>query len=341
MPETRKIMSARANKPQRECLLLCPFEEPYNAICSQVFFPAISQAGFKPLRADQLQSSKPILELVTERIENCSVIVADISDSNPNVSYEIGIAHTLGRPVVMTFCGLADDIPFYFRPYKVIAYAMSGRFWKRQLLRDVVGALQNFESFSPRSDIPALGLSSYFDGDNDAFFRSIEREVDRCSVSMVFVGWGLAFLLAQRHELLKKIARRVDNCPKLRISVLLPQPRHPGLVVRIKEEMKAQHVGIVPDWPDTFFRFAKELETMVKPKNRRRVTVARISYLPTAMVLKMDDVFYFRPYGPPNTGGRHCPWLRILSDSAVESWVAYLQNMVDFALRDCRESANK
>lgn len=335
---SRPGRSAKTSESRGECLVLCPFSDGYDSLCSQTVFPAIATAGFRPLRADQLQSSRPILDLVTERIESCRAILADISEDNVNVGYEVGIAHTLGRPVVFISSVSPEMIPFYLKPYKIIHYRRTEPGWEAKLAREITQALGNLGPFAPNSNNPLLGLTHCFDGDNEAFFESIEREIARSESTIVLVGWGLAFLLAHRYDLLEKIARHVDTSPSLTVHVLLPRADHPGLLARIDEEAKVQTGFVLPNWHITFFEIAQDFSRMVNPANRERVTVERLSYLPTAMVVQIDSVFYFRPYGPPNRGGRHSPWLRILQESASPTWAAYLRNMVDFALLDVKSN---
>ena len=49
------------------------------------------------------------------------MVVCDCSDRNPNVFYEIGIAHTLGKEVVL-ITQSKDDIPFDLRHIRYVQY---------------------------------------------------------------------------------------------------------------------------------------------------------------------------------------------------------------------------
>ena len=48
------------------------------------------------------------------------VIVADVTDGNPNVAYEIGLADVLGKEVILLCQG--DDVPFDFLGQRLICY---------------------------------------------------------------------------------------------------------------------------------------------------------------------------------------------------------------------------
>jgi nucleoside 2-deoxyribosyltransferase len=49
------------------------------------------------------------------------IVIADITDRNPNVFYELGIAHTLGKPVILLTQKLTD-IPFDLNRFRHIVY---------------------------------------------------------------------------------------------------------------------------------------------------------------------------------------------------------------------------
>ncbi len=54
-------------------------------------------------------------------IARSKVVVCDLSGRNANVFYEVGIAHTLGRDVVL-ITQSHDDVPFDLRHHRYITY---------------------------------------------------------------------------------------------------------------------------------------------------------------------------------------------------------------------------
>jgi hypothetical protein len=59
--------------------------------------PAVEAAGLKCVRADEIVHSGPIDVPMYEQILNADVVVADLSTSNKNAFYELGVRHAL-RP---------------------------------------------------------------------------------------------------------------------------------------------------------------------------------------------------------------------------------------------------
>jgi hypothetical protein len=77
-------------------------------------------------RADDFYADHEIMKDVWSAIYYCEVVIADCTGRNPNVFYEIGIAHTLGRKTVL-IAQQIDDIPFDVRHIRSIIYEYTPR----------------------------------------------------------------------------------------------------------------------------------------------------------------------------------------------------------------------
>ena len=103
------------------CFVLMPFNEPWSdRIWNRHVRPMIKSTGLDPIRADDLYGQE-IMEDIWRSINEARVIVADITGRNPNVFYELGIAHTLGKDVVL-LTQSTEDIPFDLRPFRHVVY---------------------------------------------------------------------------------------------------------------------------------------------------------------------------------------------------------------------------
>jgi hypothetical protein len=85
------------------------------AVCGVVANPALVC-----IRADDL-SGQDVMVDIYENILKASVIIADITSRNPNVFYELGIAHALGKRVVLVTQDV-QDIPFDLLRFRHIVY---------------------------------------------------------------------------------------------------------------------------------------------------------------------------------------------------------------------------
>ncbi|MGA3942965.1 hypothetical protein ACI2VA_17110 [Ralstonia nicotianae] len=66
-----------------------------------LYKPAIEAAGMMAYRVDQDSSATVLVEAIEKNIKRAAVCLADITEDNPNVWYELGFAYAAGRPVVM------------------------------------------------------------------------------------------------------------------------------------------------------------------------------------------------------------------------------------------------
>lgn len=80
-----------------------------------------SWAGFRAVRADGLWEHSVIIQDIFSLIFRSSVVIVDFTGKNPNVMYETGVAHTLGKLVVPIAQSL-EDVPFDMRHHRVLTY---------------------------------------------------------------------------------------------------------------------------------------------------------------------------------------------------------------------------
>ena len=85
-------------------------------------------------RADEVEHNGMILDVILSKIREATVIVAEVSAHNPNVYYETGFAHALGKPVVV--CSRAgSERPFDVSGINHVIYGsivdFKGRFRSR------------------------------------------------------------------------------------------------------------------------------------------------------------------------------------------------------------------
>ena len=112
----------RVNKDS--VFVIMPFTQDWsNDIWQQVIKPAVQEIGMTPIRADDLYGQN-IMEDVWQSILKAALIICDTSGRNPNVFYELGIAHTLGKKVLLLTQSI-NDIPFDLQAYRHIEYQVS------------------------------------------------------------------------------------------------------------------------------------------------------------------------------------------------------------------------
>lgn len=101
--------------------IIMPFSESWSSrIWERFIKPIVNEEGLRAIRADDLYG-RDIMEDIWGGILACRVVIADITGRNPNVFYELGIAHTIGKQVILLTQNL-KDIPFDLNRYRHIIY---------------------------------------------------------------------------------------------------------------------------------------------------------------------------------------------------------------------------
>lgn len=100
--------------------VMTPFAPQFESVFESVR-EAAGRAGFRVLRAKDIWQHSAVIQDVFSLIFKAHIIVCDFTGKNPNVFYEAGIAHTLGKHVV-PITQAAADIPFDLQHHRYLPY---------------------------------------------------------------------------------------------------------------------------------------------------------------------------------------------------------------------------
>ena|ERR1044072_3623667 len=101
--------------------MVMPFVPQLEPIFRDHVQKVAAELGLKAARGNDFFSRGSIIQDVWSGIYHAKVVVADCTKRNPNVFYEIGMAHTLGRDTILISQSL-KDIPFDLRHLRHIIY---------------------------------------------------------------------------------------------------------------------------------------------------------------------------------------------------------------------------
>jgi hypothetical protein len=143
-PRTREFLDT--------CFVMMPFGQWFDRYYQEIYVPGIKDAGFEPIRADELFSTGSVVEQIWEQISKAKILLADLTGKNPNVFYELGLAHAAKKPVVFA-ASQVDDVPFDLRHLRVIIYDVREPEWASRLRKSVADYLRN-AARDPSKSIP-------------------------------------------------------------------------------------------------------------------------------------------------------------------------------------------
>lgn len=113
------------------CFVIMPFgkkkdlndnEIDFDIIYKDLIHPAIEKAGMEPIRADEETVNGIIHKPMYERLILCDYAVADLSTSNANVLYELGIRHAVKPFTTISIYALGGRLPFDVNSIRCMPY---------------------------------------------------------------------------------------------------------------------------------------------------------------------------------------------------------------------------
>ncbi|MBC8489993.1 MAG: hypothetical protein H8D45_28585 [Bacteroidetes bacterium] len=134
-----ELKQSQVKLNEKLCFIIMPFTDKLNPIYESIIKPVIKDLKLECLRADEIFTSKPIIEDIWDSIKKARFLIADLTDRNPNVFYELGLAHALNKDVILLTQDI-DDVPFDLRHFRIIVYqdSISGSDKLKSTLKDFI-----------------------------------------------------------------------------------------------------------------------------------------------------------------------------------------------------------
>jgi hypothetical protein len=99
---------------------IMPFAKEFDGVYRTIA-QCCQELSLKARRADDLFKPAHVIHDIWSLTASARLVVCDCTSKNPNVFYELGIAHTLGKGVVLITSNEAD-IPFDLRHWRYLVY---------------------------------------------------------------------------------------------------------------------------------------------------------------------------------------------------------------------------
>jgi hypothetical protein len=91
-------------------------------VLKHIIKPIAEERGYRSvIRADDLAHPGLITNDVIQLLINADLVIADLSEGNPNVAYELAVRHAIRKPVVQII-RIGDHLPFDFAQSRTIQF---------------------------------------------------------------------------------------------------------------------------------------------------------------------------------------------------------------------------
>lgn len=108
-------------RPKPFCFVLMPFDQNFSDIYTLGIKDACENAGAYCERVDEQIFQERILDRIFNQIAKADIVIADMTGKNPNVFYEVGYAHAIGKTTILLTQN-SEDIPFDLKHFPHIIY---------------------------------------------------------------------------------------------------------------------------------------------------------------------------------------------------------------------------
>lgn len=106
----------------RLCFVIMPFAKDLDSIYHDIIKPSVESIGMVCRRSDEIRSNNAIVRDIWKSICEARLIIADLTHANPNVFYELGIAHTVGKQTILLSQESEKEFPFDVMHLRRIVY---------------------------------------------------------------------------------------------------------------------------------------------------------------------------------------------------------------------------
>lgn len=139
--------------------MVMPFADTTaNQVYENIVKPLCVELGYEVIRADEYTTTKVIYDEIVQSIQNAAIVVVDISGKNPNVMYELGVAHALRQKstIILTHDSIAES-PFDIKHFRIIGYenSIAGAESLKKKLRETIKSIKKpvLQNCSKSSDV--------------------------------------------------------------------------------------------------------------------------------------------------------------------------------------------
>lgn len=154
-PPKKPVPAQKTTNTAHICFVIMPFGGWLDSYYLSIYRPAIEAAGLDPHRADDLFRPSTIVNDIWSYTKRAKVLLADLTGKNPNVFYELGLAHALAKPVILIAESM-DDIPFDLRALRIILYDKNAHDWGQLLGQKIESSLREVLNSPVEAVLPAF-----------------------------------------------------------------------------------------------------------------------------------------------------------------------------------------
>jgi hypothetical protein len=160
---------------KKVCFVICPIGENESdtrkrsdKMFKHLITPAVKPLGYDPLRSDKISEPGMITGQIIQHIVEDSLVIADLTERNANVFYELALRHVLRLPYIQII-KTGERIPFDVAGARTISVDETDLDSVETAKTDITNQIQSLEKDSSKLETPisiSIDLSKLRQSDN-------------------------------------------------------------------------------------------------------------------------------------------------------------------------------
>ncbi len=216
-------------KTKNICFVISPIGEAgtdrytkFKDVFEYVIKTAVKTTGYdlQVLRADEIDRPGSFIKDILDNLYSSFVVIADLTEQNPNVFYELGVRHSLSSRTIMIAQNV-DDIPSDLREYRTIVYENTAK-GAAEFAKRLRRYLKEIYVEPNRPDNPVLDRIG---GIKDGKYESLEAQNEELKQELEHIlSKGTPIKPAKKGA--EKVIVRIDRILKLKNANRQPSYGH-------------------------------------------------------------------------------------------------------------------
>lgn len=178
-------MSNKETKAKKKCFVIAPIGEEGSEIrgrsdkvLEHIIKPMVDECGYEAIRADEISEPGIITSQIIQHLIDDDLVIADLTERNPNVYYELAVRHVIKRPIVQII-QVGETIPFDVAGTRTIYVDHRDLDSVANCKRELVKQIRSVEKDPSKVDTP---ISVAIDLE---FLRKSENPLEKSSAEII------------------------------------------------------------------------------------------------------------------------------------------------------------
>lgn len=151
----------------KKCFIVCPIgseesdtRKRSDKLFKHVISPVCKECNFEPMRIDKENTHGPITDDIFKHLKEDDLVIADLTENNPNAFYEMGYRAALGKPSIHLMTK-DSPIPFDVSAIRSFSYDLSDLDSVEEIKNRLIQTIKsiNFDSAEPVKDTVATNIN--------------------------------------------------------------------------------------------------------------------------------------------------------------------------------------